>query len=53
MSRRHLTYFALVVASFVFAACADVTAPRGDVAPDSTGTCAKGFVMVGGRCVPQ
>lgn len=50
MSRRHLSYLALVVASVVVAACSNATAPRGDVITDTTGTC-KGYISDSGRCI--
>ena len=51
MSRRHLTYAALVVTSFVVAACTNPTAPRRD---DTTGECRNGFVVGTGKaCDPQ
>lgn len=47
MSRRHLTYAALVVASFVLSACAQPTAPVG------TDTVCRGGIIVstGKSCV--
>lgn len=51
MSRRHLSYAVLVIASFVVAACSQPLAPRGD---DTTGTCKSGVVMgSGNKCTPE
>ena len=48
MSRRHLTYAVLVVASFVVSACSQPTAPVRD---DTIGTCRGGFVVgSGAKC---
>ena len=48
MSRRHIAYAVLVVASFVVTGCFAPTAP---VAEDTT--CRKGFVITGGySCEP-
>ena len=48
MSRRHIAYAVLVVASFVVSACSQPTAP---VAEDTT-TCRSGVIMGGGRSCP-
>lgn len=48
MSRRHLTYVALVVASFVVAACSNPTAPRPDIDPPPG---CKIFSAESGRCL--
>jgi len=48
MSRRHLTYAALVLASFVVAACSNPTAPR----REDTATC-KTYNIGSGRCETQ
>jgi hypothetical protein len=49
MSRRHLTYVALVLSSLVVAACSSPTAPRRG---DTTGTC-KIINYESGRCEAQ
>jgi predicted small secreted protein len=46
MSRRHLTYAALVITSVVLAACSQPTAPRGE---DTIGTCRGGIVVGSGK----
>lgn len=48
MSRRHLTYAVLVVASFVISACAQPTAPSG-----TDTTCRIGTNGSSGRCGGQ
>lgn len=48
MSRRHLVYAALVVASVVVSACAQPVAP---VAEDTT--CRSGVILPNGRCAPS
>lgn len=46
MSRRHLAYAALVIASFVVSACSAPTAPTRN---DTTAECRGGFVIGTGR----
>jgi len=46
MSRRHLAYAVLVVASFIVAGCAEPTGPRSE-----TITCSDGSVVVVGSGV--
>jgi len=53
MSRRPLTLLALAIASFVVAACSQVTAPRQDgpgTPPDSSGNCRGGYIGSSGYC---
>lgn len=45
MSRRHIAYAVLVVASFVISACSAPTAP----VREDTGTCRGGFDVMSGR----
>ena len=46
MSRRHIAYAVLVVASFVISACSAPTAPTRE---DTTGECRGGFQIGTGR----
>ena len=50
MSRRHIAYAVLVVASFVLSACSMPTAPTRE---DTTGACPRGYQMGNGnKCEP-
>ena len=46
MSRRHIAYAVLVVASFVISACSMPTAPTRE---DTVGTCRGGYIVGTGR----
>jgi hypothetical protein len=46
MSRRHIAYAVLVIASFVISACSMPTAPARE---DTTGECRGGYIVGTGR----